>query len=42
MTKYIDTFAEDFVNEQEYVDAAFAMIVLFNFGVWLTPTQMPT
>lgn len=35
-TKYIDNeFAYLFSTEQEYIDSAFIMIVMFNFGTWL-------
>jgi len=33
-------FMSHFDSEQEYVDAMFAMIVMFNFGVWLEPYDM--
>lgn len=34
--KYADPFVEDFSDEQDYIDAAFAMIVLYNWGIWIT------
>lgn len=29
-----------FLTEQEYIDAEFRMIVMFNFGVWLYDEQL--
>jgi hypothetical protein len=33
--KYTDTFATEFDVEQEYIDAAFMLIILYNFGVFV-------
>ena len=30
-----DEFLAHFLTEQEYVDAMFIMIVMFNYGTWL-------
>ena len=42
MTKYQnrDEFLTWFLHEQEYVDAMFVQIVMFNFGVWLETDQL--
>jgi len=29
-----------FLTEQEYIDAEFRMIVMFNFGVWMNTSEM--
>jgi hypothetical protein len=33
-------FLAYFDSEQEYVDAMFAMIIMYNFGVWLDTEDM--
>lgn len=35
-----DEFLSWFLHEQEYVDAMFAQIVMFNFGVWINTEEM--
>lgn len=42
MTKYMnrEEFLSWFNDEQEYVDAMFAQIVMFNFGVFIDATMM--
>lgn len=35
-----DEFLSWFLHEQEYVDAMFAQIVMFNFGVWVNTEDM--
>lgn len=41
-TKYRNRpdFMSGFANEQAYVDAMFAMLIMYNFGVWLDPEDM--
>lgn len=41
-TKYMNRteFLSWFDSEQEYVDAMFALIVMYNYGVWLADTDM--
>lgn len=34
ITKYMDAFAGQFDVEQDYIDAAFMLIVLYNFGIF--------
>jgi hypothetical protein len=35
-TKYMDhEFAYLFASEREYIDSAFIMMIMFNFGVWI-------
>jgi hypothetical protein len=34
------TFLAHFDTEQEFVDAMFAMIVLYNYGVWLDTEKL--
>jgi len=35
-TKYMDNeFVYLFADEQAYIDSAFVMMILFNFGVWV-------
>lgn len=33
-------FLAHFDSEQEYVDAMFAMIIMYNFGVWLKQDEL--
>lgn len=33
-------FLSWFDDEQEYIDAMFVMIVMFNFGVYLEPSKL--
>ena len=33
-------FLAEFETEQEYIDAMFIMIIMFNYGVWLYPHQL--
>lgn len=33
-------FMANFDSEQEYVDAMFIMIVMFNFGIYIDPTRL--
>lgn len=40
MTKYTDAFASEFDSEQEYIDAAFMMIILYNFGIFVDRCEM--
>lgn len=35
-----EEFMAYFLTEQEYVDAMFAMIVMYNFGVCIMPEEM--
>lgn len=44
MSKYInrDEFLTWFLDEQEYVDAMFVQIVMFNFGEWINTNDLPT
>lgn len=35
-----DEFLSYFLHEQDYVDAMFAQIVMFNFGVWVSTEEM--
>lgn len=41
-TKYRNRaeFMAGFNTEQDYVDAMFAMLIMFNYGVWLDPSDM--
>ena len=37
MTRYHsrDEFLSFFIDEQDYIDAMFIQMIMFNFGVWL-------
>lgn len=35
-----DEFLTWFLSEQEYIDAMFVQIVMFNFGVWLNMDEL--
>jgi hypothetical protein len=37
-----EEFLSWFETEQEYIDAEFIMIVMFNFGVWISKTDLHT
>lgn len=37
---YIDDFASMFEDERDYIDNAFCMIILFNFGIWLDRSKL--
>ena len=41
-TKYLnrDEFLTWFLSEQEYVDAMFIQMIMFNFGVWLDMDEL--
>jgi len=41
-TKYQqrDEFLSWFTTEQEYIDAMFALMIMYNFGIWLDPEDM--
>ena len=43
-SKYLNRpeFMAHFDSEQDYVDAMFTMIVMFNFGVWVEQEDMLT
>lgn len=37
-----EEFVSWFIDEQEYIDAEFVMIIMFNFGVWISKDDLLT